>query len=174
MVPPLQQMMILPRIPVRMDPHDDPQRIHLWFLMASTLRVSPFVCIIIIDLHNILFFSKLSPCSTGHHTNLFYSQQTIHIAQLRSIVEAILPRNGATIVKQSRRALQGDKEDRYGIIGSDGTHKRTLFVDRKNGKVYEEMDDDDDDGSAYEGRFSNTIKLGLVSSCCICYRWNAN
>ena len=68
-------------------------------------------------------------------------------------------------MKQPRRALQGDKEDRYGIIGSDGTHKRTLFVDRNNGKVYEEMDDDDDDGSAYEGRFSNTIKLGLVSSC---------
>ena len=96
----------------------------------------------------------------------------MHVAQLRTIVEAILPRNGATIVKQPRRALQGDKEDRYGVIGSDGTHKRTLFVDRKNGKVYEEMQDDDDDGSAYEGRFSNTIKLGLVSlflsfMCCI-------
>ena len=89
---------------------------------------------------------------------------TYYTAQLRTVVEAILPSNGATIVKQPRRALQGDKEDRYGVIGSDGTHKRTLFVDRKNGKVYEEMqDDDDDDGSAYEGRFSNTIKLGLVS-----------
>ena len=76
-------------------------------------------------------------------------------------MEAVLPRNGAKIVKQPRRALQGDKEDRYGIIGSDGTLKRLLFVDRKNGKVYEEMDDDDD--GDYEGRFSNTIKLGLVS-----------
>lgn len=75
-------------------------------------------------------------------------------------MEAVLPRNGAKIVKQSRRALQGDKEDRYGIMGSDGTLKRVLFVDNKNGKVYEEMQDDDD-GSAYEGRFSNTIKLGL-------------
>eukprot|EP00584_Thalassiosira_punctigera_P021263 CAMPEP_0172552752 /NCGR_PEP_ID=MMETSP1067-20121228/47172_1 /TAXON_ID=265564 ORGANISM="Thalassiosira punctigera, Strain Tpunct2005C2" /NCGR_SAMPLE_ID=MMETSP1067 /ASSEMBLY_ACC=CAM_ASM_000444 /LENGTH=646 /DNA_ID=CAMNT_0013340803 /DNA_START=52 /DNA_END=1989 /DNA_ORIENTATION=+ len=80
-------------------------------------------------------------------------------AQTRTLVEAILPRNGAKIVKQPRRALQGDKEDRYGIIGSDGTLKRILFVDRNNGKVYEEMDDDD--GSEYEGRFSNTIKLGL-------------
>ncbi|KAL7529536.1 hypothetical protein ACHAXR_003015, partial [Thalassiosira sp. AJA248-18] len=80
-------------------------------------------------------------------------------AQKLSVVEAILPRNGAKIVKQPRRALQGGKEDRYGIMGSDGTLKRVLFVDRSNGKVYEEMDDDDD--SAYEGKFSNTIKLGL-------------
>lgn len=80
--------------------------------------------------------------------------------QMQTIVEAILPRNGATVVKQPRRSLQSDKEDRYGIIGADGTLKRVLFVDRKNGKVYEEMSDDDDD-SAYEGRFSNTIKLGL-------------
>ena len=79
--------------------------------------------------------------------------------QLRTIVEAILPKNGAKIVKQPCRALPGDKEDRYGIIGSDGTLKRVLFVE-KNGKVYEELLDDDD--SAYEGRFSNTIKLGLV------------
>ena len=85
-------------------------------------------------------------------------------------MEAILPRNGAKIVKQPRRALQGDKEDRYGVIGSDGTLKRILFIDRKNGKVYEEMQDDDDD-SAYEGRFSNTIKLGLVSYLCSAWRW---
>lgn len=77
------------------------------------------------------------------------------------MVEAVLPRNGAKIVKQPRRALQGDKEDRYGVISSDGTLKRVLFVDRKNGKVYEELEDDD--SSEYEGRFSNTIKLGLVS-----------
>ena len=76
-------------------------------------------------------------------------------AQKRKIVEAILPSNGATIVKQPKR----DKNDRYGIIGSNGVLKRVLFVDRSNGKVYEEMDDDEDD----EGRFSNTIKLGLVS-----------
>mmetsp|Transcript_35107 Transcript_35107/g.74077 ORF Transcript_35107/g.74077 Transcript_35107/m.74077 type:complete len:725 (-) Transcript_35107:107-2281(-) len=81
-------------------------------------------------------------------------------AQARTMVDAILPRNGAKIAKQPRRALQSDREDRYGIIGSDGNLKRVLFVDRKNGKVYEEMDDDDDDGD-YEGRFSNTIKLGL-------------
>mmetsp|Transcript_5538 Transcript_5538/g.12620 ORF Transcript_5538/g.12620 Transcript_5538/m.12620 type:complete len:642 (-) Transcript_5538:74-1999(-) len=81
-------------------------------------------------------------------------------AQKRTVVEAILPKNGATIVKQPRRALPGDKEDRYGIMGSDGTLKRVLFVDRSSGKVYEEMQDDDDD-SEYEGRFSNTIKLGL-------------
>lgn len=84
-----------------------------------------------------------------------------HAAQMQTIVEAILPKNGATVVKQPRRSLQGDREDRYGIIGADGTLKRVLFVDRKNGKVYEEMQDDDDD-SAYEGRFSNSIKLGLV------------
>ena len=77
-------------------------------------------------------------------------------AQKRKIVEAILPSNGATIVKQPKR----DKNDRYGIIGSNGVLKRVLFVDRTNGKVYEEMDDDEDDE---EGRFSNTIKLGLVS-----------
>jgi len=76
-------------------------------------------------------------------------------AQKRKIVEAILPSNGATIVKQPKR----DKNDRYGIIGSNGVLKRVLFVDRTNGKVYEEMDDEDDE----EGRFSNTIKLGLVS-----------
>jgi len=81
-------------------------------------------------------------------------------SQMQTIVEAILPSNGATVVKQPRRSLQSDNDDRYGIIGSDGTLKRVLFVDRKNGKVYEEMSDDDDD-SAYEGRFSNTIKLGL-------------
>ena len=77
-------------------------------------------------------------------------------AQKRKIVEAILPSNGATIVKQPKR----DKNDRYGIIGSNGVLKRVLFVDRSNGKVYEEIDDDEDDE---EGRFSNTIKLGLVS-----------
>jgi len=76
-------------------------------------------------------------------------------AQKRKIVEAILPSNGATIVKQPKR----DKNERYGIIGSNGVLKRVLFVDRTNGKVYEEMDDEDDE----EGRFSNTIKLGLVS-----------
>lgn len=79
-------------------------------------------------------------------------------AQLRTLVEAVFPKNGAKIVKQSRRALPGDSQDRYGIIGSDGTLKRILFVE-KNGKVYEELDDDDD--SEGEGRFSNTIKLGL-------------
>ena len=80
-------------------------------------------------------------------------------AQMRTVVEAQLPRNGAKIAKQPRRALQADKEDRYAIIGRDGTVKRVLFVDKNNGKVYEEVDDDD--ASAYEGRFSNTIKLGL-------------
>lgn len=81
-------------------------------------------------------------------------------SQMQTIVQAVLPSNGATVVKQPRRSLQSDNDERYGIIGSDGTLKRVLFVDRKNGKVYEEMSDDDDD-SAYEGRFSNTIKLGL-------------
>ena len=51
-----------------------------------------------------------------------------------------------------------------GIIGANGALKRVLFVDRRNGKVYEEMDDDED--GDYEGKFSNSIKLGLVS-CCI-------
>lgn len=79
-------------------------------------------------------------------------------AQLRTLVEAVFPKNGAKIVKQPRRALPGDNHDRYGIIGSDGTLKRVLFVE-KNGKVFEELDDDDN--SEGEGRFSNTIKLGL-------------
>ncbi|KAL7486233.1 hypothetical protein ACHAW6_011835 [Cyclotella cf. meneghiniana] len=79
-------------------------------------------------------------------------------SQLRTIVEAVFPKNGAKIVKQPRRALPGDNQDRYGIIGSDCTLKRILFVE-KNGKVYEELSDDDD--SEHEGRFSNTIKLGL-------------
>ena len=79
-------------------------------------------------------------------------------SQLRTLVEAVFPKNGAKIVKQPRRALPGENQDRYGIIGSDGTLKRVLFVE-KNGKVYEELDDDD--GSEGEGRFSNTIKLGL-------------
>ena len=79
-------------------------------------------------------------------------------SQLRSIVEAVFPKNGAKIVKQSRRALPGDNKDRYGIIGSDGKLKRVLFVE-KSGKVYEELDDDDDDSGG--GQFSNTIKLGL-------------
>ncbi len=73
-----------------------------------------------------------------------------------------MPSNGATVVKQPPRSLQGDREARYAIIGADGTLRRVLFVDKKNGKVYEETQDDDDDGS-YEGRFSNSIKLGLVS-----------
>lgn len=81
------------------------------------------------------------------------------------MVEAILPKNGANIVKQPRRALQGDREDRYGVIGSDGTLKRILFVER-SGKVFEELQDDDE--SEYEGRFSNTIKLGLVSNVILC------
>jgi presenilin 1 len=80
-------------------------------------------------------------------------------SQLRALVEAVFPKNGAKIVKQPRRVLPGDsKQERYGIIGSDGTLKRILFVE-KNGKVFEELDDDDDSES--EGRFSNTIKLGL-------------
>lgn len=75
-------------------------------------------------------------------------------AQLRTLVEAILPSNGAKILKQPRCG----KEVKYGVIGSDGTLKRILFVDRSNGKVYEEMENDDD---GEEGRYSNTIKLGL-------------
>ena len=67
-------------------------------------------------------------------------------------------------MKQPRRALQGDKEDRYGIIGSDGTHKRTLFVDRKNGKVYEEMDDDDDDGIIDRGQSKKVEEMSEHSS----------
>lgn len=80
-------------------------------------------------------------------------------SQLRTLVEAVFPKNGAEIVQQPRRGLPGgNNQDRYGIIGSDGTLKRILFVE-KNGKVFEELDDDDDSES--EGRFSNTIKLGL-------------
>jgi hypothetical protein len=80
-------------------------------------------------------------------------------SQLRTLVEAVFPKNGAKIEKHSRRGLPGgNNQDRYGIIGSDGTLKRILFVE-KNGKVFEELDDDDDSES--EGRFSNTIKLGL-------------
>ena len=79
-------------------------------------------------------------------------------SQLRTLVQAVFPKNGAKIVKQPRRALPGDNHDRYGIIGSDGSLKRVLFVE-KNGKVFEELDDDDD--SEGGGRFSNTIKLGL-------------
>ena len=79
--------------------------------------------------------------------------------QKNTIVDAILPKNGAKIVKQPRRHLQADKNDRWGVIGANGVLKRVLFVEKSNGKVYEEMDDDDDD--EYEGRFSNTIKLGL-------------
>ena len=105
------------------------------------------------------------------HTSGSISYFNGHPAQMRLVVEAILPRNGARIVKQSRRGLQGEKEDRYGIIGSEGTLKRVLFVDRSNGKVYEEMQDDDDD-SAYEGKFSNTIKLGLVS--CNTHTWHCS
>jgi len=75
-------------------------------------------------------------------------------AQMRTVVEAILPSNGAKILKQPRSG----KEIKYGVVGSDGTLKRILFVDRSNGKVYEEMQDDDDSD---EGRYSNTIKLGL-------------
>jgi len=75
-------------------------------------------------------------------------------SQLRTVVEAILPNNGAKILKQPYRG----KEVKYGVIGSDGTLKRILFVDRSNGKVYEEMQDDD---GGEEGRYSNTIKLGL-------------
>lgn len=101
-----------------------------------------------------------TPTQRGRY--IIPSDEEYNPSQLRKIVEAILPANGAKIVKQPRRALQSDREDRYGIIGSDGTLKRVLFVD-KRGKVFEEVDGDDD--SQYEGRFSNTIKLGLVSRC---------
>ena len=105
--------------------------------------------------------SSSSPSEDGSQTTPYVIPDGEYTpAQKQTVVEAILPRNGAKIEKQSRRALQGDKETRYGIIGSDGTLKRVLFVDKTSGKVYEEMQDDDDD-SAYEGKFSNTIKLGL-------------
>lgn len=77
--------------------------------------------------------------------------------QFNTIVEAILPRNGAKIVRQPRHTMEAGKPTRYGIFGSDGTLKRILFI--RDGKVYEESMDDDDDSE--DGRYSNTIKLGL-------------
>ena len=77
--------------------------------------------------------------------------------QFNTIVEAILPRNGAKIVKQPRHTMEAGKPTRYGVFGSDGTLKRILFI--RDGKAYEESMDDDDDSE--DGRYSNTIKLGL-------------
>ena len=77
--------------------------------------------------------------------------------QMKTVVEAILPRNGAKIVRQPRHTMEAGKPTRYGVIGSDGTLKRILFI--RDGKAYEESMDDDDDSE--DGRFSNTIKLGL-------------
>jgi hypothetical protein len=76
--------------------------------------------------------------------------------QMKTIVEAILPRNGAKILRQPRHTMEAGKPTRYGVIGSDGTLKRILFI--RDGKVYEETMDDDD---SEDGRYSNTIKLGL-------------
>jgi presenilin 1 len=78
--------------------------------------------------------------------------------QFNTIVEAILPRNGAKIVRQPRHTMEAGKPPRYGVFGSDGTLKRILFI--RDGKAYEESMDDDDDDSE-DGRYSNTIKLGL-------------
>lgn len=77
--------------------------------------------------------------------------------QLKTMVEAILPRNGAKIVRQPRHTMESGKPTRWGVIGSDGSLKRILFI--RDGKVYEELHDDDDDSE--DGRYSNTIKLGL-------------
>lgn len=78
--------------------------------------------------------------------------------QMKTVVEAILPRNGAKIVRQKRDTIEPGKPTRYGIIGSDGTLKRVLFI--RDGKVFEELESDDDDNE--DGRrYSNTIKLGL-------------
>eukprot|EP00985_Skeletonema_marinoi_P034714 scaffold44636_cov197-Skeletonema_marinoi.AAC.3 len=77
--------------------------------------------------------------------------------QFNTIVEAILPRNGAKIVRQPRHSMEAGKPTRYGVFGSDGELKRILFI--RDGKAYEESMDDDDDSE--DGRFSNTIKLGL-------------
>ncbi len=76
--------------------------------------------------------------------------------QINTIVEAILPRNGAKIVRQPRHTMEAGKPTRYGVFGSDGTLKRILFI--RDGKAYEESMDDDD---SEDGRYSNTIKLGL-------------
>jgi hypothetical protein len=76
------------------------------------------------------------PSNDSSITQFVIPNEEYSPTQLRTLVEAILPMNGATIVKQPSRALQGDKEDRYGIIGSDGTLKRILFVDQK-GKVFD-------------------------------------
>mmetsp|Transcript_26841 Transcript_26841/g.38362 ORF Transcript_26841/g.38362 Transcript_26841/m.38362 type:complete len:627 (+) Transcript_26841:57-1937(+) len=76
--------------------------------------------------------------------------------QFNTIVEAILPRNGAKIVRQPRHTMEAGKPTRYGVFGSDGTLKRILFI--RDGKAYEESMDDDD---SEDGRYSNTIKLGL-------------
>ena len=79
--------------------------------------------------------------------------------QMRTLVEAIFPQNGAKILKQPRSVLPSDNHERYRVIGSDGTLKRILFVE-KNGKVFEELDDDDD--SEGRDRYSNTIKVRLL------------
>ena len=76
--------------------------------------------------------------------------------QMTTIVEAILPGNGANIVRQPRHTMEAGKPTRYGVIGSDGTLKRILFV--RDGKVYEESMEEED---SEDGRYSNTIKLGL-------------
>jgi len=48
-------------------------------------------------------------------------------SQLRTVVEAILPNNGAKILKQPYRG----KEVKYGVIGSDGTLKRIVSDDAR-------------------------------------------
>jgi len=88
--------------------------------------------------------NRTSLLEAGHEAN------PLTPAQLIKEVEAILPRNGGKIEKRSN--------GRYAILDREGVIKRVLYMDRE-GRVFEEVEVDDDDED--DQQFSNSIRLGL-------------
>mmetsp|Transcript_22225 Transcript_22225/g.32316 ORF Transcript_22225/g.32316 Transcript_22225/m.32316 type:complete len:640 (-) Transcript_22225:71-1990(-) len=91
--------------------------------------------------------------------------------QLRSMVTAVLPANGGRIeqLKSSSSKTNSRRKVKYAVYDRHGQLKRIMLVN-KEGRVFEEIQSenghDDDDDSLYEEE-ANSIKLGLVSECCV-------
>ena len=75
-------------------------------------------------------------------------------AELKELVQAVMPISGGKIVVAGTSS-----EPEYLVYNREGELRRTLVVDRR-GKVMQVMQGDDNDDES--GRFSNSIRLGLV------------
>jgi len=75
--------------------------------------------------------------------------QTHTADELKAMVEVVMPSPGGRIARAGNKYLVYDR---------DGEIKRTLLVNQQ-GKVMQELDEEDDDDENY--RMSNSIKLGL-------------